>query len=328
VPSPARGLYSDASGCVWIAATDGLYRGGAGRKTWHLEWEKQPGRLPGGGNHDIFAAPLQGRLYAAGGLTRFWGYPPRQRVFDDLFAFDPASGCWQVVGTLSFPRRYNGIAELDGRIWIVGGEGELGDRGGEVTTLDVVDIYDPQSASWTEGPRLNQVRTDPFVMTSGGRIWAVGGACDASTKLQSVESIGSGERAWRFEPELPEPTRQGGCCALDGTLYCVSIDGFFAFDTATAAWDTDVPQPPGEIGQAPLVAAHEGEVWVMGGFQCDETRCYAPLQRAWRTGPRLPTQQSWGAAAVLDGRLYIAGGAHRSEIHDRVIYDDRTWVLR
>ncbi|HCL27157.1 MAG TPA: hypothetical protein DIC52_01815, partial [Candidatus Latescibacteria bacterium] len=56
------------------------------------------------------------------------------------------------ISTLSFPRRYNGIAELDGRIWIVGGEGELGDRGGEPTTLDVVNIYDPATDTWTPGP--------------------------------------------------------------------------------------------------------------------------------------------------------------------------------
>jgi N-acetylneuraminic acid mutarotase len=327
VPDAARSLHVDASATIWAGTDDGLYRQPPLEGSWHVDWEAQPGRLPGGGNHDIFSVPWQGRLYTAGGLTRYWGFPTRQRIFDDLFAFDPTRGCWEVISTLSFPRRYNGIAELDGRIWIVGGEGELGERGGEPTTLDVVDIYDPATDTWTPGPTLNQVRTDPFVMTSGGRIWAVGGACDPSTKLISVESIGAGETAWRFEPDLPQPTRQGGCCALDGWLYVASIDGFFAFDTATGRWDEEVPQP-GEIGQAPLVTAYQGEVWMMGGFHYGNTRCYHPKTRVWRAGAKLPTEQSWGAAAVLDGQLYITGGAHRSQIHDAVIYDDRTWRLR
>ncbi|MDA0338197.1 MAG: hypothetical protein O2782_23755, partial [bacterium] len=325
--SLVRCLHTDAEGTIWAAGADGLYRQPAPAPTWHLDWEQQPGRLPGGGNHDIFAVPWQGRLFMAGGLTRRWGYPTRERVFDELFAFDPASGCWDVVSHMPFPRRYNGISELDGRIWIIGGEGEPGARDGERTTLDVVDIYDPSSGAWTPGPRLHQVRTDPFVMASGGRIWAVGGACDPTTKLQSVESIGSGERSWRAEPDLPEPTRQGGCCALRGVLYVISIDGFFAFDTATGCWEQDLPQP-GAIGQAPLVAAYADEVWMMGGLRCAATRCYHPATRTWRDGPRLPTEQSWGAAAGLDGSLYITGGAHRCDMHDATIYDDRTWTLR
>ena len=327
VSTTARCLHTDTDGTIWAAGDDGLYRQPAPQPTWHVDWEQQPGRLPGGGNHDIFSVPWQGRLYMAGGLTRRWGYPTQERVFDELFAFDPASGCWDVISRMSFPRRYNGISELDGRIWIIGGEGELGERDGERTTLDVVDIYDPSSDTWTPGPRLNQVRTDPFVMASGGRIWAVGGACDPTTKLQSVESIGSGESAWRWEPDLPEPIRQGGCCALSGVLYIVSIDGVFAFDTATGRWDGALQQP-GDIGEAPLVAAYEDEVWMMGGLRCDRTRCYNPVTRTWRDGPRLPTQQSWGAAAVLNGQLYITGGAHRSDMHNATMYDDRTWMLR
>ncbi|HCL27159.1 MAG TPA: hypothetical protein DIC52_01825, partial [Candidatus Latescibacteria bacterium] len=78
-----------------------LYRQPPLEGSWHVDWEAQPGRLPGGGNHDIFSVPWQGRLYTAGGLTRYWGFPTRQRIFDDLFAFDPTRGCWEVISTLS-----------------------------------------------------------------------------------------------------------------------------------------------------------------------------------------------------------------------------------
>lgn len=326
-PRAVRRVWADPEGAIWAATDDGLYREPAAADAWQHTWQRQPGRLPGG-NHDLFSVPWQGRLYMAGGLTGDWGFPGGSHVFDELFAYDPARGYWEVITRLSFPRRYSGIAELDGRIWIVGGEGELGARGGPRTTLDVVEIYDPAHGTWTAGPRLNSVRTDPFVMAWGGRIWAIGGACDPGTKLRTVESIGSGEPAWRWEAPLPEPTRQGGGCALDGILYCVSIDGAFAFDTATGAWDDRFPQPPCPIGQAPLVAAFRGQVWMMGGFRSAQTYGYDPRTRSWRAGARLPTEQSWGAAAVLDGRLILVGGAHRCELHDTIVYDDRTFVLR
>ena len=327
VPTAARLVFADPQGTLWIALDDGLYCDTSHATDVHKNWQLLPGRLPGGGNHDIFSVALQDRLYVAGGLSRFWGYPTQQHVFDELFAFDPTRGRWEIISYLPFPRRYSGMATLDGLVWIVGGEGELGKRGGDVTTLDLVDIYDPASGAWSQAPRLHEPHTDPFVMTAADRIWVVGGAGDDNRKLQTVESIGSGETTWRLEPELPEPAREGGCCALDGILYCGSTDGFFAFDTGTGAWDRQVPQPD-KLVKAPLTTAFEGEVWMMGGARDDQTRCYNPRTRIWRSGPRLPTQQSWGGAAVLHGRLYITGGAHRSETHDMTIYDDRTWVLR
>ena len=193
--------------------------------------------------------------------------------------------------------------------------------------MDIVEIYDPAANTWTAGPRLNTVRTDPFVMVEAGRLWAVGGACNPTTPMASVESIAPGEAAWRWEPPLPVPTRQGGGCALDGVLYCVSTEGFFGFDTATRTWIPDLPQLE-KSPMAPQVTAFAGEVWVMGGHLSKATHRYAPRERRWRPGPALPTLQSWGAAAVLDGRLYVAGGAHWSESYQRFVFDDRAYVLR
>ena len=142
-----------------------------------------------------------------------------------------------------------------------------------------------------------------------------------------MESIGPGEDAWRTETALPEPTRQGHGCALDGTIYCASIDGFYAYDVNEGQWDNDLPQP-GPIGQAPLLAAWRGEVWLMGGFGNDGIRCYSPHTRSWRSGPDLPTEQAWGAASVLNGQLVLTGGAHTIPLRDNVVFDDRTYVLR
>jgi len=217
---------------------------------------------------------------------------------------------------------------VDGRVWIIGWETRIAGWAGEGQVLYTVEIYDPASATWSAGPSLNVARTDPFVVSCNGRIYAIGGAAhNSGPKLDSVESIGPGESAWRFETSLFEPTRQGHACVLDGIIYCASIDGIFAFDTARGDWDEDFPQP-GAIGQGPLAAAYRGEVWLMGGYGDKRIRCYNPQTRAWRVGPDLPAGQAWGAAAVMDGQLIITGGAHQSELHDTVVFDDRTYILR
>ncbi|MCC7261804.1 MAG: hypothetical protein IT369_04690 [Candidatus Latescibacteria bacterium] len=327
-PGAVRAVCTDGQGALWAATAEGLYRRGPAAAAWQHAWQ-QVGRLPGS-NHDIFAAPLQGRLYVAGGLTADWGLPARSHVFDELWRFCPQTGCWELVNRLSFPRRFNGIAALDGTVWVVGGEGEIKTAAhpeGERLTVDVVDIYDPATATWTAGPRLNDARSEPFVIAEAGRIWAVAGACNPNTAIASVESIAPGESAWRYEQPMPVPTRQGSCCALEGVLYCVSAEGFFAFDTATRRWLTGLPQLE-KSPQAAQVAAYAGEVWVMGGHLSHATWRYSPAEQCWRPGPALPTFQSWGAAAVLEGRLYLAGGAHWSALHERFVFDDRTYVLR
>ena len=328
LPGPVRCLHTDPSGAIWAATDDGLYRREPDDDAWQNHWQRQPGRLPGGGNHDIFSAVCGDRLYVAGGWAGQWGLPPAAHVLDELFAHDPSLGYWDVVSRLREPRRYSGIAEMDGQVWVVGGETRTPGWEGEGQVLYTVDIYDPASDTWSPGPSLNTARTDPFVLSCGGRIYALGGAAhNGGPKLDSVESIGPGDDGWRPETPLPAPTRQGHACALDGVIYCASIDGVFAFDTAAGRWDEGLPQP-GDIGQAPLTAAYRGEVWLMGGFKDRRTRCYNPDTRAWRAGPDLPVGLAWGAAAVMNGELILVGGAHWSERHQTVVFDDRTYTLR
>jgi N-acetylneuraminic acid mutarotase len=305
-----------------------LYRYAPAADAWQRTWVEARGRLPGGGNHDIFATPCQGRLYVAGGWAGQWGLPVRDHVPDVLLAYDPRTECWEAVSRMYMPRRYSGIATLDGRVWVVGGETRFAGRGGPHQALDLVDVYDPSSGTWTTGPSLNHVRTDPFVVACDGRLWAIGGARhNGGPKLDTVESLGPGEGAWREETPLPQPTRQGHACVLDHVIYCFSIDGAFAYDSRSGRWDEQVPQP-GQIGQGPLAAAWQGQVWLIGGYNDQRIRCFDPATRTWSAGPDLPTEQAWAAAAVLDGRLYVVGGAHYSKGHAAIVFDDRVFVLR
>ena len=103
-------------------------------------------------------------------------------------------------------------------------------------------------------------------------------------------------------------------------------EGFFAFDPARREWLTDLFQPP-ELPQAPLMTAHDGHAWVMGGHRSRHTFFYNPKQAIWNEGSELPTEQAWGAAASFNGRLLAIGGANWSESHKTFIFDDRVFAL-
>ena len=321
---PIETLTRDGDGNVWVAAGNKLYRVAAGKRAWQRQWQEL-GRLPGG-NHDIFAAVLDGMLYTSGGATSGWGYPAAPHLFDELWVYDPGTDVWRVVGHMPFHRCYNGIAVLDGEIWNVGGaiheEDNVRARGLRLS-LDDVDIYNPTTDSWRSGPRLETARQEPVVVTAKGRIYAIGGA-GKSDALDSMESIGPGEAAWRSEPPMPQPMRQYAGCVLDGIIYVVSKAGAFSFDPQTAQW-SELPTAP-QLPQASQITAYDGQVWVLGSHRTDEGYRYSPADQTWQPAADLPTPNSWGAAAELGGRLIVAGGAHK--VRFQFTFDNRVYALR
>jgi hypothetical protein len=321
-----RALYSDVDGQLWIAIDGAVYRRPPEPEAWQRHW-RPLARLPGG-NHDLYAIESQGRAWMAGGLTSGWGLPARTHVFDELFAYDPSVDRWQVVSRMPLPRCYGGIAELDGRLWIVGGAANRrvpDDPDGPREALADVLSYDREGRSWRVEPSLTHARLEVVVAVAAGRIWAFGGSDRAH--LDVVESIGPGETAWRAEEPLPHPLNQADACVLDDVVYIMNQVAFLAFDATTGEWNLDLPQLA-TSPQAAQVAAHRGEVWVMGGSRRRDTNIYNPVANTWRRGPDLPCDNSWGAAVDVGGTLIVAGGAHYSERHRTFLFDDRTWALR
>ena len=321
-------LHSDADGHIWFTSGTRLMRLEAAPDAWQRHWESL-GPLPGG-NHDILAAELDDYLYVAGGLTVGWGFPAERRIFDELIRYDPGTNSWSVVSQMPAPLCHNGLTAFQGEIWAVGGRADLKDREKtyELVPLDEVTIFDPASGTWRWGPALNTARTETIALTAKGRVYAIGGAHRGlgEEALASVESIGPGESAWRFGPELPRPIQQFDGCVLNEIMYVIGREGFFALDPAHAEWE-DLPAPS-HLPVSSYVAAYEGEVWALGDHMTRKSWRYSPEERVWRSGPDLPKENSWGGAAVLNGRLIVVGGAHWSERQNVHIWDERVFALR
>lgn len=323
---PVDHLLTGRDGSVCAVSETRLYRLPPS-DTWRNTW-RELARLPGG-NHDVFAAEHAGQVYVAGGLTGYWGYPAQSHVFDELFVYDQRTDVWTIKARMPFPRCYNGLAVLDGYLWIVGGAANLSrpdDPDGPRVSLDSVIKYDLTGDGWLEAPSMGFARIEPVVASVHGRLFAIGGADSDGKKLDVMESIAPGESSWRLEPPAPAPVRQAAGCVLDNRLYVCSREGFWCFDPSTALWDKCVPQPP-VLPQAPLMATHQGSVWVMGGYPQRTTWRYQPEDNRWSPGPDLPTEQSWGAAWSLNGHLMAIAGAHWSERHSVFVFDERVFEL-
>ena len=95
-------------------------------------------------------------------------------------------------------------AVLGARIVIVGGLLADGSASAQV------DVYEPETDSWSAGPALPKPAHHVGMTSAGGRVWVAGGYTTAAgggagaawQELRDVWSLGDGESSWRTEPSL------------------------------------------------------------------------------------------------------------------------------
>jgi hypothetical protein len=312
-PAGITQLRTDAEGRIWAGTRQQVYRRGAAADAWQRSWEATA-RLPGS-NHDLAGDVIGSKFYMAGGQTATWGFPVVAHVFDGLYEFEEPRRVWRTAAKLRHPRFYNGTAALDGKIWVIGGS--MRDASGKAYPLATVEIFDPRTGEVQSGPGLPYAIEMPLAVHMGQRIYVAGN--------EKLISIGTGEQSWTTEPDMPPAA---GLKALAGTAangrvyVTIAKVGLAEFDPVKRAWSvvSSRYQP-----RSPQVAALQNEIWVMGGREIPEGRSTMVFDlgsRQWRSGPNLPRELAWGAAATVNGRLMITGGAAGR------CYNNRTFLLR
>jgi len=143
--------------------------------------------------------------------------------------------------------------------------------------------------------------------------------------------------AWGVRAPLIEANSEMAVAELDGKIYViggypatrVSVATVQVYDAGTDTWRLTTPYPTA-INHAAAVAV-DGLVYVLGGQinagGRDEpsrytaaVHAYDPTTRRWTARAPMPTARSATAAAVIDGRIYVAGG-RPPRGHDFAVYD-------
>jgi hypothetical protein len=327
---PVQALYHDRSGMLWVLSGGRVERIGGLKSPWHAHWDQQP-HMPAG-NHDHIFARVGDRLYTAGGKS-FFGWPASEWVnLDHVWSYEVPSGTWRVEAPMLEPgKAYSGIAPLNGQIWLLGG---LFRDGGGTRATSTVEIFDPATRRFRLGPELPRAAGQVVALTVGDRLYAIGGGGDEGSSAQTL-SIGAGETTWRIDAPAPAPVTQASGCVLKGRIYIAAgrtskCPGLFVYDPKLDSWDTVERQTPAP--NAPLCTAFDDMVWVMGGRGPDggqtSSWAYSPDTGKWIQGPDIPLPVSWAAAADVDGRLLIAGGAYNEARVGSYFNSDRVFLLR
>jgi N-acetylneuraminic acid mutarotase len=130
---------------------------------------------------------------------------------------------------------------------------------------------------------------------------------------------------WRFEPEAPKAQVESGGTAIGKTIYVVggarpgNLYTVLAFDTRSRHWSEPSKLPVG-LNHA-MVAAHDGKLYVAGGFLGGNEATnlffeYDPATNEWSKLPPMKLARGGGAAVTIGDKLYVIDGGSNPYVTD------------
>ena len=165
--------------------------------------------------------------------------------------------------------------------------------------------------------------------------------CFAAAGLNSPLLAGhaQGTREWGNRAPLVEPNSEMAVALLDGKIYVVggypstrvSVDTVQVYDIGSDSWRLTTPYPT-TINHSSAVGL-DGVLYVIGGqtnaggrnsksLYTSAVHAYDPKTGKWTARAPMPTARSAMAHAVIDGKVYVAGG-RPPRGHDFAVYDPK-----
>lgn len=192
----------------------------------------------------------------------------------DTFSLAPATESQWTTRTALPAARARGAAVtamIDGKLYVAGGYRTTG-------VVDLVDVYDPATDTWTPLASLPASRDHACGGAIDGALIFAGGRTSQNAPLPDVWSYDPGGDAWAPRAQMPTGRGGTGCGVIDGVLYVAGGEG-----NAAAA-----------SGVFPQVEA------------------FAAATNTWQALGEMPDPRHGVGGATWDGALYLCGGASRA----------------
>ncbi len=262
-------------------------------------------------------AVANNKLYVIGGLITLTGTAVITNYQYDPNA--PAGSRWSTRAALPTPVAYAAAATVDGLIYVAGG-------GGPSADLNIVQVYNPVSDSWTTAAHMLQARSGLALVglntsdPGGPALWAMGGGF--STYLSSTERFDPTRNSWMSGPNLLIGSRTIAGAYLNGVIYKMGgYDGSTHLDDAehsvsgggfggfTVVQNQNVPRAKQGLVSLPLT----GHLYALAGQSVSGTITntveeYDPSADTWTIRNPLQIAVSSTGAGVISNTIYVPGG--------------------
>ncbi len=254
--------------------------------------KKQP--MPRPAHHAALAA-ANGKIYAFGGFvapaTTAIPVGAAWEPIDSAWEFDPATDSWKPLPPLPGKRGSAIAAEVDGKIYVIGGATTMeGSKDpfftafGPARVLGTNEVYDPATNKWESRNPMSVPRNHAFGGVVNGKIYVIGGRTGqafilSATNTDVVEEYNPSSNMWSIPKERMPTARSGGASGTDGRRIYVA---------------------GGEVTTTELV----------GAFRAVEA--YDPATNSWTTLPSMMMPRHGVAGAVIGNRFHLVSGMIQS----------------
>ncbi len=261
---------------------------------------------------EVAVAALEGAIYVIG------GFRADVSVADTVEVYDPDTDSWSFAASLPTGLHHAAAAAVGGKLYVIGGFTDAL----FLSPVDSVLEYDPIGDSWTPRASMPTARGAFAIGIIDGRIYAAGGSPAARESDFAVYDLATD--TWTVLTDLPTPRNHLAAGAIGGKFYAVGgrsggIGGITAileeYDPISGLWSAGSSMPMARGGIA--AAVFEDRLYVFGGEGnpgvpsgvVSETESYDPHTDTWEVHTPMATPRHGTGAAVLDGLIYIPGGA-------------------
>jgi N-acetylneuraminic acid mutarotase len=208
---------------------------------------------------------------------------------------------------------------VDGKIYAIGGAGPVWQA------LGTVEVYDPDTDTWTSKSEMPTARQGLSTSVVNGKIYAIGGGAASSASYESVETFSTVEEydpatdTWTRKSEMPTSRVCHHASVVDGRIYVIGgsdastpddrshVRTVEVYDPATDTWTQKGDMPASRA--AGFTSVVDGKIYIIGGYGGPQrVEEYDPLTDSWATKSEMPSARRSLATSALDGKIYAIGG--------------------
>ena len=247
-------------------------------------------------------------------------------------------GQWALRAELIEPNSELAVAELNGKLYLLGGYPT------SRQTARTVQIYDIASDRWELGPPLPQPNNHGMAAGANGRVYLIGGqtlADEPQNYVDTVYELDPAKSVWVEKARMPTARSSGVAVVHDGRIYVAGGrpprgSDFAVYDPKSDSWQ-ELPNLPSQRNHL-TGAAIKGRIHVVGGRlgqglspqMTTVNEVFDPQTGSWTTvaAPMLRARSGMNGV-MARGCFHVWGGEGPSGMFpDHDYYDPRTnqWI--
>ncbi|KAK3773789.1 hypothetical protein RRG08_010998 [Elysia crispata] len=258
-------------------------------------------------------------IYIVGGFTRKrHSFLANISTLDCVERFDVYTKKWRIYHGMSHPRSSHGIAVLDQRIVVAGGEDAF------LITASV-ESFDPDENVWTALPSMNFPRYGLGLVSLDGMLYAIGGYVGSEIG-ETVERYDPNCGVWVNIDTMANPRFSIAVVEYEGLIYIagglselsIESDVLESYNPITKEWCllAKLKYPRAYHG----LVAHDGCLYAVGGFNeyhgsLNSVEKYSIKDDSWSAVNPLQVSRAGAAVTLLGGKMYVYGGRSQDVVN-------------